>query len=48
MYVFLHHDEMYYSFDVVGEDILAFYERGRFTDDARRVPCTEDPFRRGR
>jgi hypothetical protein len=44
MYVFLHHDEMYYSFDVIGDEILTFFETGRFSDDARRDPCTENAF----
>jgi hypothetical protein len=48
MYVFLHHDEMYYSFDVIGDEILHFFEHGRFSDDARRTRCTEDPFSRRR
>ena len=43
-YVFLHHDEMYYSFDEVGPELEHFFEHGRFTDDARREPFDKDPF----
>lgn len=39
IYVQLNHDEMYVSFDVIGPEILSFFERGRFTDDAEREPC---------
>ncbi len=44
IYVFQHHDEMYYSFDGVGEDIISFFDTGRFSADARREPCERDPF----
>lgn len=44
MYVYRHHDEMYNSFDAIGPEILNFFESGRFTDEARRRPCDEDPF----
>ena len=44
IFVFLHHDEMYYSFDTVGDDINAFFSTGRFTKAAQRSPCTQDPF----
>lgn len=43
-YVFLHHDEMYYSFDVVGPELEHFFEHGRFSDGARREPFDKDPF----
>lgn len=44
IYVYRHHDEMYYSFDHVGDDILSFFRSGHFTEDARRVPCQRTPF----
>ncbi len=44
IYVFLNHDEMYYSFDLIGPELLSFFQRGRFTDDAQREPCSRDPF----
>lgn len=44
MYVYRHHDEMYSSYDAIGPEILTFFEEGRFTDEARRRPCDEDPF----
>jgi hypothetical protein len=43
-YVYLTHDEMYYSFDQIGPELEHFYEHGRFTDDARREPFDKDPF----
>jgi len=44
MYVHLHHDEMYYSFDQIGEEIRSFFRNGRFTEGARRQACHENPF----
>ena len=44
MYVHRHHDEMYYSFDAIGPEILAFFETGRFSKAAPRTPCERDPF----
>lgn len=40
----LNHDELYYSFDEIGNDILHFIKKGVFTDNARREPYEWDPF----
>jgi hypothetical protein len=45
IYVYLHHDELYYSYDEIGDDLLSFFETGRFTEDAARRPIDCDPFR---
>ena len=42
----LNHDEMYYRFDIIGEDILEFFKNSRFTDEAAVMPFDWDPFRR--
>ena len=44
IYTSLNHDEMYYSFDVIGLDILEFIKSSRFTKDARYIPYDWDPF----
>ncbi len=44
MYVFLHHDEMYYRYDKTGEDLLSFFNTGRFTEGAKRERIQRDPF----
>lgn len=44
MYVWLHHDEMYDSFDLIGPELLHFFDNGSFSADARRVPFEGDPF----
>lgn len=43
-YVYLHHDEMYYSFDRVGPELEHFFAEGRFSEEARREPFDKDPF----
>lgn len=43
-YTPLNHDDMYTRFDVFGNEILYFFLKGRFTEDARRIPYEEDPF----
>jgi hypothetical protein len=43
-YTLLNHDEMYTRFNVYGNEILHFFLKGRFTEDARRIPYKEDPF----
>lgn len=40
----LNHDEMYYSFDEIGSDILHFIKNGVFTKEARREWFDWDPF----
>ncbi len=44
MYVFLDHDEMYYSFDTIGADLLSFFETGAFTTNATKKSDGRDPF----
>ena len=44
IYTPLNHDEMYYSFDVIGLDILEFIKYSRFTKEARYIPYDWDPF----
>ncbi len=44
IYVFRDHDEMYYSFDLIGPELLSFFRRGQFTEGAQRHPCVRDPF----
>jgi len=40
----LNHDQMYYSFDEIGNDILYFIKNGTFTKEARRVCFDWDVF----
>lgn len=42
----LNHDEMYVNFDVIGPELLHFFQTGRFSDGARRTPLPGDPFRK--
>ncbi|MBW2278758.1 MAG: hypothetical protein JRF63_14800 [Deltaproteobacteria bacterium] len=44
IYVYLHHDELYYSYDEIGDDLQSFFETGRFTEGAARKPIDRDPF----
>jgi hypothetical protein len=44
MYVDLDHEDMYHNFDVIGPELLRFFESGRFTAGARRTPYAGDPF----
>ena len=48
MHTCLNHDEMYYRFDVIGEEVLHFFERGSFSDYAKRTPYEGDPFKKYR
>lgn len=43
-YTWLNHDQIYFRFDVVGEDILNFIKMGKFKSDTRRVPYDWDVF----
>ncbi|BCX46737.1 hypothetical protein HAHE_06450 [Haloferula helveola] len=45
IYVFLHHDEIYYRLDEFGDELMAFLREGKFTDEAARKPAEGDPFR---
>jgi hypothetical protein len=44
IYVHLHHDEMYYSFEEIGPELLSFFETGSFTAGAARERGDQDPF----
>ena len=44
IYTPLNHNEMYYSFDVVGLDILEFIKYSKFTKEGRHKPYEWDPF----
>ncbi len=44
IYVFAHHDEMYFRYDVVGDEINSFFKTARFTADAQRGRCSRYPF----
>ena len=43
-YITLNHDQMYYRFDVSGNEIFYFIKNNKFTETAKRHPYTEDPF----
>ena len=40
----LNHDDMYRSFDIVGPELIHFFQTGLFTDEAEREPLGGDPF----
>ena len=44
MHTYLDHDQMYKRFDIIGEEILHFLDRGVFTANARREKYNWDPF----
>lgn len=44
MYTYLHHYEMYHRYDVIGDDLLSFFDHGKFTESASKVPIDRDPF----
>jgi len=44
MHVFLHHDEIYYRLDEFGDELISFFETGRFTDEAARDPIDRNSF----
>lgn len=44
LYTWLNHDDMYTRFDVSGPEIMHFFVNGKFTEEARKEPFTEDPF----
>lgn len=48
VYTWLNHDQMYVSFDVIGNAIISFFEHGTFPTDARRNPYEWDYFSRSR
>lgn len=44
MHVFLHHDEIYYKLDEFGDELISFFETGRFSAGAVREPIGRNPF----
>ena len=44
IYTHLDHDEMYVSFDEIGDEIMYFIENGKFPENARREHYNWDPF----
>lgn len=43
-YTWVNHDQMYYRFDVIGEEIFTFFNTGKFSDNAKRTPFDWDHF----
>lgn len=43
-YVWLDHPQMYKRFDVIGEEVFHFFQTGKFSSTANRVPLSCDPF----
>ena len=46
LHTYLDHDLMYKRFDVIGKEIFYFLEKGRFTENAKRVKYNWDPFKK--
>ena len=46
LHTYLDHDLMYKRFDVIGQEIFYFLEKGRFTENAKRVKYNWDPFKK--
>ncbi|MDC0204358.1 hypothetical protein OAJ65_01020 [Flavobacteriales bacterium] len=46
MHTYLDHDLMYRRFDVIGQEILRFLEKGRFSKNAKREKYNWDPFKK--
>ena len=46
MYTYLDHNQMYKRFDIIGEEILHFLDRGVFTTNAKREQYNWDPFKK--
>jgi len=46
MHTYLDHDLMYRRFDVIGQEILYFLEKGRFSENAKREKYNWDPFKK--
>ena len=45
-HTWLDHDLMYRRFDVIGKEILFFFENGMFTENAKRTKYDFDPFKK--
>lgn len=46
MHTYLDHDLMYKRFDVIGQEIIHFLEKGNFSDNAKREKYNWDPFKK--
>ena len=46
IHTYLDHDLMYRRFDVIGQEILHFLEKGRFSENAKREKYKWDPFKK--
>ena len=46
MHTYLDHDLMYKRFDVIGQEIIHFLEKVRFSDNAKREKYNWDPFKK--
>ena len=46
IHTYLDHDLMYRRFDVIGQEILHFLEKGRFSENAKREKYNWDPFKK--
>ena len=46
MHTYLDHDLMYKRFDVIGQEIIHFLEKGIFSDNAKREKYNWDPFKK--
>ena len=46
IHTYLDHDLMYVRFDVIGQEILHFLEKGRFSENAKREKYDWDPFKK--
>ncbi len=46
LHTYLDHDLMYKRFDVIGQEIFYFLEKGKFTENAKRVKYNWDPFKK--
>ena len=44
LYTWVNHDEMYSRFDIFGDELLHFFNNGKFTDKALKEPLAGDPF----
>ena len=47
-HTWLDHDLMYRRFDVIGEEILFFFQNGIFTKNAKKSKYDFDPFKKSR
>ena len=46
MHTYLDHDLMYRCFDIIGHEIMSFFEKGSFSENAKREKYNWDPFKK--